>query len=125
MTSDTLKIIDGKMAELEIPYAFLRWTKPPPEMYFVGEYQETEGSTKEENGLQETVFILTGFTNGSWDLLIEAKEKIESVLPWTDNNGKQAVAVFYGSAMAVPTGAADLKRIQINLIIKEWKGGSL
>lgn len=125
MTADTLELIDEAMKKLGIPYAFMQWNKPPPEIYFVGEYQETETLTKEENGSQETVFILTGFTRKSWDLLIEAKEKIESGMPWTENNGKQAVVVFYGSSMAVPTEAADLKRIQINLIIKEWKGESL
>ena len=33
------------------------------------------------------------------------------------------VAVFYGNASPVPTGDADLKRIQINLTIKEYKNG--
>ena len=125
MMADTLELIDEAMKELGIPYAFMQWNKPPPEIYFVGEYQEVESLTKEENGLQETSFILTGFTGGPWHLLIEAKEKIESGMPWTDSNEKQTVAVFYGSSMVVPTGVADLKRIQVNLIIKEWKGGLL
>ena len=113
------------MEELKIPYAFMQWNEPPPEVYFVGEYQEVESPTKEEDGLQETVFILTGCTSGPWRLLIEAKEKIESGMPRTGGGKKQAVAVFYGSSMTVPTGEAVLKKIQINLIIKEWKGGLL
>ena len=31
-----------------------------------------------------------------------------------------AVAVFYANSLIVPTGDAELKRIQINLHCKEW-----
>ena len=33
-----------------------------------------------------------------------------------------SIAVFYGGAFYVPTGEADLKKLQINLNIKTWKG---
>ena len=75
-----------------------------------------------EDGLQETMFMLGGFSRGSWLALEEAKEKIEKrcaktvILP--DGTG---LAVFYDSAMPVPTGDADLKSIKINLTIQEWR----
>ena len=31
-----------------------------------------------------------------------------------------AVAIFYATSLVVPTGDAELKRIQINLDVKEW-----
>lgn len=37
------------------------------------------------------------------------------------NQNCSCVAVFYDSAFPVPTGDGELKRIQINLSIKEWK----
>lgn len=123
MTIETLGYIDSFMENLDIPYEFMEWTGYEiPEVYFVGEYQETESQTKEEDGFQETSFILTGFTKGAWYLLEEAKEKIEKGITTTaildDESG---VAIFYGSALVVPTGDAELKRLQINLNIKEWK----
>ena len=54
----------------------------------------------------------------------EAKEKIEKHF----SHGKvgitssgSAVAIFYAHSLIVPTGDAELKSIQINLSIKEWK----
>lgn len=32
-----------------------------------------------------------------------------------------AVAIFYAGSIIVPTGDGELKSIQINLHIKEWK----
>lgn len=122
MTTDTLTLIADAMNSLNIPYAFMQWNEEPPEMYFVGEFIEDESPTKEEDGMQETTFILTGFTRGKWASLIEAKEKIESNIPRIVGSSTQSVAVFYGSAQVISTGEADLKRLQINLTIKEWKG---
>lgn len=92
--------------------------------YFVGEYMETETFT--EDGLCESTFIITGFSRGSWLELEKAKEKIEK--HFNRVTGKvgitssgSAVAIFYAHSLIVPTGDAELKSIQINLSIKEWK----
>jgi len=92
--------------------------------YFVGEYQEIEPYT--EDGLQETMFMLNGFSRGSWSALEEAKEKIERHYSKVDGNrmitaNGTAVVIFYANSLIVPTGDAELKRIQINLRVKEWK----
>jgi hypothetical protein len=123
MTTATLKIISDAMRELNLAYALGRFSgKADP--YFVGEYQETESFT--EDGLQESTFLLTGFSRGEWLTLEEAKEKIENYFNRvsgrtviTDNGS--AVAIFYAHSLIVPTNDAELKRIQINLNIKEWK----
>lgn len=122
MSIATLNFISDSMVELKIPYAFAEWKKSIPDRYFVGEYQEVESLTKEENGFQETSFILTGFTRGSWLSLEKDKETIEKYFPKSlITKDGSCVAIFYANSFVVPTGDAELKRIQINLTIKEWK----
>ena len=76
--------------------------------------------TKEEDGYQETAFILTG-TGETWIGLENYKSTIEknisrtAILP--NGNG---IAVFYSDSQHIPTGDERLKRIEINLTIKEW-----
>ena len=123
MSIAAMRYVSDLMNSLNIPYAFMRWnTHPPDDYYFVGEYVESAMVTKEEDGRQDTTFILRGFTRGDWLALEQAKEQIEkncaktAILP--DGSG---IAVFYESGMVVPTYDADLKSIKINLQIQEWK----
>ena len=121
MSIEALKFINNKLVENGINYEFMQWTNDVVYPYFVGEYQEAESLN--EDGLQETTFILNGFSKGSWFDLEQAKETIEktfsnatAILP--NGNG---IAVFYSNSLVIPTGDAELKRIQINLAINEWK----
>ena len=125
MTTAPLKIISDGMSELGLEYGFGEYAGDPVVYpYFVGEYTETEPFT--EDGLQESTFLLTGFSRGSWLVLEQAKESIETYFSRVSgrtviaDNGS-GVAIFYASSMIVPTGDAELKRIQINLNIQEWK----
>ncbi len=122
MSISALKFISEKLERLKIPYAFEEWTaNEVPDPYFVGEYNEVESTEREENGYQETTFILTGMGR-KWLGLEQAKEIIENNITETailpNGNG---IAVFYSNSFPVPTGDAELKRIQINLTIKEWR----
>lgn len=124
MSIEAIEIIKTSLASLGINYEFATWTKALVYPYFVGEYQETEPMT--EDGLQESTFILTGFTRGKWLELEEAKETIENYFNATSGNvviaeSGSAVAIFYASSLIIPTEDAELKKIQINLNIKEWK----
>ena len=121
MSKTALKFIADTLEDLGIDYEFGYWsTYPVPDPYFIGEYSEPESLTKEEDGYQEIDFILTG-TSREWILLENVKEKIEknisktAILP--NGNG---IAVFYAGYLTIPTGDAELKRIQINLTVKEW-----
>ena len=123
MSIETLRYIGNLMASINVPYEFMRWNSgSPPDCYFVGEYIENPPTTLEENGHQQTTFILRGFTRKEWMLLEEAKAKIEANVAKTaildDGTG---IAVFYEGAAPVVTGVADLKSIKINLNIQEWK----
>lgn len=127
MSKEVLLIIGKAMKSLGLQYGFGEYGGNAEGKivypYFVGEYMETESTT--EDGLQETTFILTGFSRGSWEALEEAKEKIEKHFSLSGRVGitssGSAVAIFYAHSLIVPTGDAELKSIQINLSIKEWK----
>lgn len=123
MTTDALKLISDGMASIGLNYAFMEWKRKPAYPYFVGEYQEQPAAS--EDGLQEADFILNGFTRGSWADLEAAKEKIENYF-YRDGrtaiaDSKNAVVVCYNNSFVVPTGDAELKRIEIHLNVKEWK----
>ena len=125
MTEAALAYIDNRMTEIGIPYAFAEWkgdAATETTRYFVGYYNELESLTLDENGHQETVFELRGFTRGSWSLLEADKALIEKNLPETtileDGTG---IAITYGYGMIVPTGVSDLKSIKINLSVQEWR----
>jgi len=125
MSIQVLKIVSSAMTELGIEYGFVSYSgNPIVYPYAVGEYQETEPVT--EDGLIEGTFTLTLFHRGEWLDLERAKEKIERYFNQvsgktviTDNGS--GVAIFYAGSMIVPTGDAELKGLQINLSINEWK----
>lgn len=123
MSKAVLGIISDAMDSLGINYEFMEWTSEPVYPYFTGEYQEVP--TMNEDGMQETLFILTGFSRESWLALEDAKETIENHFgkvggqTVSAKNGS-AVAIFYADSLVIPTGDAELKKIQINLTVKEW-----
>lgn len=124
MSKKALKVVSDDMEAMKLEYGFGVYAKNPVVYpYFVGEYTETEAMN--EDGLQESTFLLTGFHRGTWLELEDAKEKIEN---YYSQVGKvaiaedgSAVAIFYANALIVPTGDAELKSIQVNLSVKEWK----
>lgn len=122
MRAITLEFVNNRILSLGLPYSFMEWAEYPPDDYFVGQYIENPSPTLTENGHQKTTFILRGYTSGSWLNLETYKEKIEKGISTTaildDGTG---VAIFYDSAMVVPTGVAGWKSIKINLNIQEWK----
>ena len=124
MSKASLRIIADAMRELGLAYGFMEYSGELVYPYFVGEYTEQAPTT--EDGLQVTNFMLTGFSRGSWLALEEAREQIAQYFGMVSGktviseNGS-GVAVFYENTLVVPTEDAKLKRIQINLQIKEWK----
>ena len=125
MSKAVLKAINDMMDALEIPYQFWRWEGNAVYPYFVGEYRETEPIS--ENGMQETTFLLTGFSRGegAWGKVESAKEKIRRHLGLTGiqkiTSSGSGIAVYYSDALVVPTEDPELTEIQINLTAKEWR----
>ena len=126
MIQTVLGVVNNELQSIGVPYEFMRWTSSvdADDVYFVGEYSEIP--TISEDGYKEINLMLTGTTRNSWLELEEYRAKIESHFPSVYGLRKQtdkgAMAIFYENAFPVPTGEADLKRIQINLLIKSWKG---
>ena len=112
---------------LAIPYEFGEWTSEAQYPYFVGEISEEPPTT--EDGYESSTLLLTGFNRGTEGVYL-GLEQMKAIiknhfhpiygLRTTTESG--SIAVFYGGAFFIPTNEADLKKIQINLIIKEWKG---
>lgn len=123
MTVKGLGFIADRLDIAGIPYCFEEWTKEIQYPYFVGEYTELEAG--KEDGEKESTFILTGTSRGSWIELEKIKAEIRKIFPDEGLTAiledKTGIAVFYSSAMPIPTGADELKRIQINLKVKEWR----
>ena len=120
-----LKVIADEMDALGINYDFEEWKGELVYPYFTGEYQETE--SLDEDGEQEVQFILNGFARGitAHADLEEAKNKIKKHFPSIGGRlaitDESRVAIFYANTLGnLPTGDAELKRIQINLRLKEW-----
>lgn len=110
---------------LEIPYEFMEWTDDKvPGQYWVGELSDTPPNT--EDGKEEFTLLLTGTTRGKWLDLVQTEDKIKAHFLTiyglrTEKDGITIVAT-YSNSFPVPTGEADLKRMQINIDIKTWKG---
>ena len=120
---EKLKFISEQLEAIGVPYEFGQWSSEVVYPYFVGEI--TEEPTTTEDGLESSTMLLTGFTRGEYLELETIKEKIKrhfhpahGLRGWV---GETAIVVFFDGSFYVPTGEADLKRIQINLQIKEWK----
>lgn len=125
MQKETLKFISDALASAGIPYEFDEFNSSIESLdrYWVGEYQETEPLT--EDGLEEATFILTGYAKEDMLILENDKKTIKQLFPPISGNraildNGSGVAIFYTDAFPVPTGDDFIKKIQININIKEW-----
>ena len=122
---DKLKFISKQMDLIGVPYEFGQWSSTVTYPYFVGEQASPE-TFPAEDGSEESTILVTGFHRGKVIDLEKVKNKIKRHFnPWTGLISKTdsgSIAVFFDGSFYVPTGEADLKKIQINLKIKEWKG---
>lgn len=124
MSITALAAVSRLMKLANVNYALDEWRSDPKYPYWVGAYAEIESLN--EDGMQETSFILTGFTRGTRLELEEDKNKIyRQLMPagfkTVADDNKSVTVIFYGNAISnIPTGDAELKKMEINLIIKEW-----
>lgn len=123
MTIEALDVIKNAMADLKLEYALGKY-KGKKTTYYTGEYQEVP--TASEDGSEETSFILNGFSRESLLELEEAKAEIkkkfhpiEGYVVTTPTGS--VVTIFHDQSLVIQQEDAELKRLQINLTIKEWK----
>ena len=121
---DKLKFINEQMTAIAVPYEFGEWTSPVVYPYGVGEITEDPITT--EDGEEQSTMLLTFFHRGNMIDLLAIKEKIKKhfspIYGLRAQTEGGAIAVFYDGFFPVPSGEADLKKIQINLKIIEMKG---
>lgn len=121
---EVLAVVNKQLESLGLNYEFGRMSESPPKYpYWVGEYSEPEGLT--EDGKDEPTVILTGFSRGKHIDLEKQKSIIKDhfrhgVSVITDTGS--AVVIFYGGSLPIPLEDDDLKKCQVNLSIKTWKG---
>ena len=125
MQKETLKFIGDALASAGIPYEYEEFNSSIESLnrYWVGEYSESEPMT--EDGLEESTFILSGYAKEDPLILENDKKTIKQLFPAIGGNmailgNGSGVAVFYVNAFPVPTGDDFIKKLQINLTIKEW-----
>lgn len=123
MSIEALSIINELLTENDIPYEFLEWSHPGEYPYFVGSY--TEAEPMYENGESDTNFIITGFSRGSALEMMQFADVIRDIfttegVTYVTPDGT-GVALYYAGAFPIPSDDEDLKRMQINLKVKEWR----
>lgn len=121
MTIEGLNFISSILKPL-VNYHFLYYKTDKVEYpYWVGEYLESEYSA--ETNYQETTFILTGVTRGSYLELEKQKEIIKKALK--DKrvvlSSRTGIAVHFDYSMPIRVDDIELQKIQINLTIQEWE----
>lgn len=115
--------ISDQLEKIGVPFQFLEWSAPVKYPYYVGEI--TEEPTETADGFERSTMLVTGYYRGSAAALEADKEKIKKHfhpnigLHGQTDNGR--IVVFFDGAFYIPSGEAGLKKIQINLLIKEWK----
>lgn len=121
MTKALLHYIDKRLSDAGINYELAEWTAEISYPYWVGDYNEN--GAENEDGMFECDFTLDGFSRGKWITLENDREIIESIFSdcTTILDNGSGIDVSYSGSMIVPTGDAELKRMQIKLKIKEWK----
>ena len=122
---EKLKFINEQMGIIAVPYEFGEWSSEITYPYFVGEI--TEEPTETEDGRESSTMLLTGFHRGKMIDLLSVMEKIKSHFSpihglRAETDSGSSIAVFFDGYFVIPSGEADLKKIQINLKIHEWKG---
>ena len=121
---DKKEFISNQMDFLSVPYETEEWTDKITYPYCVGDFSEEEPMT--EDGAEQSTCMVTMFQRGSYVEMEIIKEKIKKHFNKTyglraqTNSG--TIAVFYAGAFYIPSGEKDLKKMQINLRIQEWKG---
>ena len=121
-----LKFINDEMESIGIPYEFDEWKSPVVYPYWVGEIGGESITT--EDGQEQVVILLTGFHRGNMIDLLSAVNRIKNHFPAVYGLRGAidgcTIAVYYDGMLPIPSGEADLKKVQINLKVNAWKGAA-
>ena len=123
MTIEALGYINDKLESLDIPYEYGEWTSGLSFPYCVGEYSETSSSG--ESGQEDGVFMITITDDKNLLKVEEIKEKIKTAFPPVGETAilesGSGIAVMYDTSLPIMTGEQGLYRVQVNLLVAEWR----
>ena len=91
-------------------------------MYWIGSYVEQQYQPEDQS--QTSLFLLDGFsTSSSWSGLEIEKETVKALFSDVREllTSESGISVRVESVQTIPTGTADVKRIEIQLLVKEWR----
>lgn len=116
-----LAFINNKLTDSGVNYELGEWKSKVVYPYFVGEYTHTPPLN--EDGQETATLKLTGFHRGTVMELETARKTIERTFTYCTGilDDGSAVDVAYAGSLVIPTGDAELKRIEITLEIKKWR----
>lgn len=118
MSPECLAYVNGLLSNI-INYDFGIWASDVTLPYWVGEISGIPSN--DESGREEATLILTGTAKSLYELVLD----IEKVRQLNDTrailSNENGIAIFYENALVIPIEEGELKRMQINLNIKEWR----
>ncbi len=121
MTLGTLTYLAQQFAGLGLMYQYMRWNGDVRYPYWIGEF--TEQPESDEGGKRLSTFMLTGTAKGTWNELLATVEtikerfrEIRTILP-----SGMGVYIVYDNMLTIPNDNSELKRVQINLSITEFR----
>lgn len=121
METAVTTVFAAEMRALNLNYAFMEWKGETVYPYFTGEYYENS-YTFEDNSTGGEI-LLEGWTRGEWAELYRISGAIkERFSNFTKIYKNIAVSITFINAAPVRTGDIELKKIQIRLATKSWKG---
>lgn len=120
---DVLNVIKTEMINLCINYEYGIMSKAPPTYpYWVGDYIVSDSIS--EDGETNITFFINGFARNSY--LEFEKEKAKIYEHFTDGitviKNNTAISIQSGTIQNISEENAELKRCQIILSIKFWRG---
>lgn len=120
MESELLKVINDELVKF-LNYEYGEYTGVLQYPYAVGEYNET--GTSYEDGGTTGEFILTVFNRGSELDLINIKEQVKEVFAdYRVSTESGTIYINYRNKLFIRSGEAELKKMEIYLDTKYWKG---
>lgn len=121
MEIKVIETLTTEMKKLDINYALMEWKKDVVYPYFTGEYYENSFNYEDCSTTGE--ILLEGWTRDTWTELYSLCEKIKQHFAnFTTVADKTGISITFINASPVRTGDMELKKIQIRLATKSWKG---
>lgn len=122
MEEELLKVMYNELVNvLKLNYEYMEWTGELVYPYITGEHFTNYYDIA--TGLLQGEMLLEVWTRGKELELVQVHDEIQSHFKkFVTMSNKMGVCITYKNKSAARTGDLDLKKIQINLETRVWKG---